>query len=65
LTVDGHFNAESFKISSYPWAIHRIKDGKVIIDKWDDEFNAYCKDMLKYFNEINTPLTYKDFEVFR
>lgn len=38
------FNSNSFKISSFPWAIHRVRDGKIIIDQWDDDFHAFESD---------------------
>lgn len=45
------FNADSFRISSFPWAIHRVRDGKIIIDQWDGDFHAFEGDaFLRLYN---------------
>lgn len=41
MSVDWEFKPDSFKISSFPWAIHRVREGKIIIDQWDDDFHAF------------------------
>ncbi|MDR1573413.1 MAG: hypothetical protein LBS24_03830, partial [Clostridiales Family XIII bacterium] len=51
LTADFEFNADSFRISSFPWAIHRVRDGKITIDSWDEDFHAFESDVfLRLYN---------------
>ena len=39
MSAERQFNPYSFKISSYPWAIHRVRDGKIVMEQWDDDFH--------------------------
>jgi len=41
MTANREFNSESFKISAFPWAIHRVWDGKITTDQWDADFGAF------------------------
>lgn len=34
---------DNFKLSSFPWAVHRVRDGKINIDHWDEDFNSFEK----------------------
>ena len=52
------FNPNSFKISSFPWAVHRVRDGKINIDHWDDDFLAFERGALLRLCDKNTPLDY-------
>lgn len=58
LSSDGIFKTESFRISSFPWAVHRVRDGKIILDQWDSDFKDFELKMLKYLNDNKTSYTY-------
>lgn len=58
MSVDRKFNANSFKISSFPWAIHRVRDGKIIMDKWEDDFFQFEKDAFLQLKERKTEIDY-------
>lgn len=48
---NGTFNKESFKISSFPWAIHRVKDGGIDMEQWDEAFHEFQRTFfLRIFN---------------
>lgn len=58
LTKDGKFSRDSFKISAYPWAVHRINGQKINLDQWDEDFKSYNKVVFSMFNDNNTEFTY-------
>lgn len=58
LTPDGIVQPESFQISSFPWAIHRVRDGKIRIDHWDEDFFFFQKDAISWLEERKTPVDY-------
>lgn len=49
----GLFCSDSFRVSSFPWAIHRIRNGDIILDKWDDDFHSFEKCMFLHLNDNN------------
>lgn len=56
---NGTFNKESFKISSFPWAIHRVKDGGIEMEQWDEAFHEFQRTFfLRIFN-CHEILTYE------
>lgn len=59
LSPDGIAQPESFRISSFPWAIHRVRDGKINMDQWDDDFFSFQKEALAYLSHFNTPVSYE------
>ncbi|WP_371366385.1 DEAD/DEAH box helicase [Sporomusa rhizae] len=65
LSSDGVFEPESFRISSFPWAIHRVSDGNITIDKWDDDFNAFEQKLFHYLKDNKEPCTYTFLETTR
>lgn len=58
LSPDGIFEPENFRISSFPWAIHRVRGGKIIIDQWDDDFKAFEMKLFHYLEDNKKPLSY-------
>lgn len=36
-------NETSFRISSFPWAINRVKQKQIELNQWDDDFHEYEK----------------------
>lgn len=50
LTPEGIIRPETFQISSFPWAIHRVRDGKIDIDQWDEDFLEFQK---KFFTALS------------
>ena len=51
-------NPDSFKISAFPWAIHRIRDGKIKIDQWEKDFSEFEKLALQMLEERKLPVDY-------
>lgn len=43
LKADGKFDETSFRISSFPWAINRVKQKQIELNQWDDDFHEYEK----------------------
>ena len=41
LKADGKFDETSFRISSFPWAINRVKQKQIELNQWDDDFHEY------------------------
>ncbi|GAB6107728.1 DEAD/DEAH box helicase [Fusibacter bizertensis] len=33
--------SKSFKLSSFPWAIQRVKENKIDLDNWDEDFHRF------------------------
>ncbi len=58
LSPNGIAQPESFQISSFPWAIHRVRDGKINMDQWDDDFFSFQKETVAYLTRFNTPVNY-------
>jgi predicted nucleic acid-binding Zn-ribbon protein len=58
MNANREFNYESFKISSFPWAVHRVRDGKIIIDQWDDDFRKFETDIFLRLNDHAESLNY-------
>lgn len=58
MSAEGAFNPNSFKISSFPWAIHRVREGKIIIDHWDDDFHSFEKRIFTRLLDHDGPLDY-------
>ncbi|WP_312561936.1 AAA domain-containing protein [Anaerospora sp.] len=65
LSPIGVFDSESFRISSFPWAIHRVKDGGIVIDQWDKDFKAFELKLFQYLNDNKEPYTYDFLEATR
>ncbi len=57
----GTFDKSSFKISSFPWAIQRVKNKAISLEEWDDDFHGYERRLfLEIFNSQEI-LNYKSF----
>jgi len=65
LSPEGSIQPESFKISSFPWAIHRVRDGKIKIDHWDDDFFSFQKNALLFLEEREAPVDLAFLKAFR
>ena len=57
--ADGTFNKEKFKISSFPWAIQRVNDNKIYLEKWDEDFQIFQREFFLRFFECHKILTYE------
>jgi len=58
LSSDGMFLPDSFQISSFPWAIHRVREGKIILDHWDEDFYSFQKEIIDILNTRKEPFDY-------
>ncbi|AFM40956.1 hypothetical protein Desaci_1980 [Desulfosporosinus acidiphilus SJ4] len=58
LDTQGIFNPDSFRVSSFPWAIHRVRDGKIVMDEWDQAFHSFETSMFLYLKDNNETMTY-------
>lgn len=56
LNPDGSVRPESFQISSFPWAIHRVRDGKINVDQWDEDFSRFQKQIFSVLEEREYPV---------
>lgn len=56
LTPEGIIRPETFHISSFPWAIHRVRDGKIRIDQWDEDFLAFQRSFFSMLSQRETPV---------
>lgn len=65
LSPSGVFEPESFRISSFPWAIHRVNDGGIAIDQWENDFKEFEFKLFQYLNDNNEPCTYNFLEASR
>ncbi len=65
LSPSGFFEPESFRISSFPWAIHRVRDGGIIIDQWDSDFKSFELKLFQYLSDNKEPCTYAFLEATR
>lgn len=59
LNADGRFDETSFKISSFPWAINRVKEKKIDLDEWDKDFHEFEKRLFVQLFEWDEVLDYK------
>lgn len=62
LDAQGGFDEEQFRISSFPWAIHRVKDNAIDLEQWDDDFQDYQRTFFLRFFNCHKVLTYEIFE---
>ena len=53
VSSQGVFDTSSFKISSFPWAVHRVKDNKIEIDEWDENFFEYTKEIFSFIDNAS------------
>lgn len=58
LNADGTFDQQSFRVSSFPWAVQRVKNGQIIMDNWSDEFHAYEKTIFQKLYDATAVYTY-------
>ncbi len=58
LNPDGTVLPDSFQISSFPWAIHRVRDGKINVDQWDDDFLQFQRDIFTILAQREEPVDY-------
>lgn len=65
LSPDGTAQPESFQISSFPWAIHRVRAGKICLDHWDEDFFCFQKEAISYLETRKTPVDYDFLQEFR
>lgn len=56
LAPDGTIQPDSFRVSSFPWAIHRVRDGKIYIDHWDEDFFQFQKQLFAAIEEREGPV---------
>ncbi len=59
LSADGKFDETSFRISSFPWAVHRVEQGQIWVDQWDEDFHDYEKRLFMQLFNINEPFDYQ------
>lgn len=50
LDIDGRYIDESFGISSLPWALHQLENGKIKNDNWELAFNQIEEDLAEYID---------------
>ena len=62
LGPNGSFDKEQFRISSFPWAIHRVKDDAINLEEWDDDFQDFQRAFFLRFFNCHNVLTYEIFE---
>lgn len=62
LDAQGGFDEEQFRISSFPWAVHRVKDNAIDLEHWDDDFQDYQRNFFLRFFNCHKVLTYEIFE---
>lgn len=62
LSADGRFDTESFRISSFPWAVHSVRENRILVENWDEGFKAYEKKLYLYFWQEDKPFTYEFLE---
>ncbi len=65
LFSNGVFDSSSFKISSFPWAIQRIKEGKINLDYWEEDFKHYQIALLTTLNNQKSKIDYEFLESFK
>lgn len=58
LDPDGTIRTNSFQISSFPWAIHRVRDGKIHIDEWNEDFFQFQKAIFAVLEAREEPVDY-------
>lgn len=58
LTPEGIIRLETFQISSFPWAIHRVRDGKIYVDQWDEDFLEFQKSFFAVLSKRETPVDF-------
>ncbi|MGC4018557.1 MAG: ATP-binding protein [Muricomes sp.] len=61
INPDKTFDKLSFRISSFPWAISRVKNKEISIKKWDEDFQEYERSL--FFELLNQKelFNYKSF----
>ena len=52
-----------FRLS--PWAIHRVRAGKICLDHWDEDFFCFQKEAISYLETRKTPVDYDFLQEFR
>lgn len=65
LSPDGWFDRKSFKVSTFPWAVQRVKENKIDLDHWEEDFNCFYQEMLSSLLNSEQPLDYHFFKSFR
>lgn len=55
---DGGFDKEKFKISSFPWAVQRVQDNEIYMEKWDEDFQSFEREFFLRFFNCHEILTY-------
>lgn len=59
LEPNGSFDKEQFRISSFPWAIHRVKNDAIDLEEWDDDFQEFQRTFFLRFFNCHKVLTYE------
>lgn len=54
----GSFDSKSFKVSSFPWAIQRVKEDGVDLNRWDEEFQEFQRNLYFCIFDANKKVTY-------
>lgn len=57
--ADGTFNKENFRISSFPWAIQRVKENEIDLEQWDEDFQKFQREFFLRFFNCHRVLTYE------
>lgn len=60
--ADGTFRKDSFKVSSFPWAIQRIKENQINLEQWDDDFQMFQREFYLRFFQCHKIITYEVLE---
>lgn len=58
LDSEGKFDKKSFRISSFPWAVQRIKENKIYFDNWDEDFQMYQRQVFVKLLDFTEPFNY-------
>ncbi len=58
LSPDGLFDKSSFRISSFPWAVQRVKNQEINLEDWDEDFHGYETRLFMEFFEPQSVITY-------
>lgn len=58
LDAEGKFDKKSFRISSFPWAVQRVKENKIDFDNWDEDFQMFQKQLFLKLEDYKESMSY-------
>lgn len=58
LMENGRFDSKSFRLSSFPWAVQRVKKGEIDLEEWDESFQSFQRMFFLQFFDGEEPVTY-------